>query len=165
MSAVDESQLRMILSGDVDDWLEGLPPYQRRHLEQMLATAEPTEVAITWLSNSGHADTAPFGGVRAAGVLFYDNLLLEIQKLFCGGEEYKEERVELVKVGNTGKMLIVAFISTVIAPHVGAAAVIIGPAVALILAVLGRTAAGTVCEGVSKLIAERKESTPPTSPG
>lgn len=161
MSNAPVTQLEGLLGGSIDEWVEGLPSYQREHIKLMMTSASPTDVAIEWLSNSGSAETAPFGGVRVGATLFYDKLLVEIQKVICGNEEYENERKEIVSAGNAGKMFIVAAISTAVAPHVGAVAVVIGPAVALILAVVGKAATGAACESLTAMIEARSAQAVP----
>lgn len=153
MNDIDPSEL---LAGSMEDWVHSLPSYQRDHVLNMLATSDPVEAATTWLDNSGPKDTAPYGGLRAGAVKFYSNVLVEVQKLLCGGVGYEEERKQLAHSIGAGKMVIVASISTAIAPHVGAAAVVLGPAIAITLGVLGNAGHASVCEALGELIEERK---------
>lgn len=151
----DRASLDNLIVGGVSEWVEALPSYQRSHIERLLATQDPIEVATLWLSASGPADTAPFGGVRAGAARFYDNLLLELQKLFCGGEGYEEDRKQLGQAANAGKLVIVGSISTLIAPHVGAAAAVLGPAIAITLGVVGNAGKASICDALAEVIANR----------
>jgi hypothetical protein len=143
-----------LIEGDVNAWVEALPSYQRAHIERMLKSAGPAEVATLWLTSSGPTDTAPFGGVRVSAARFYDNLLLELQKLFCGSQEYEEDRRQLGQAAGMGKLVVVGMISTAIAPHVGAAAAVLGPAIALTLGVVGNAGRTSICEALNELVAD-----------
>ncbi len=150
------TELESVLQGDVHEWLEGLPPYQRSLVEEMVQRSDDLpDVAISWLAASGPRDTAPFGGVRGGATLFYDNLLTEIQQLFCGEDRYKSEREELKSAAAWTKMGIVSFVAFAIGPHIGVSAVVIAPAVAIVLAVLSRAGRNTVCGRIAALIADR----------
>jgi hypothetical protein len=152
--------LESLLTGDTNDWTAGLPNYQRALVEQMLESQSPTEAAITWLTSSGPNDTVPFGGVRVGAGLFYANLLREMQKLFCGGAGYREERAALANMGTTTKLVFVGFVSTAVAPHVGAAAAVLGPAVALVLSIVAKAGVTTICDGLALAIAEQESDRP-----
>lgn len=150
------ANLERLLGDDIEEWTSSLPSYQRSSIENMLASQDPTEVAISWLTSSGPKDTAPFGGVRTGAILFYENLLKEIQKLMCGSSDYDQERKALVNAASAGKMLIVSTVSIAVAPHVEAAAVVIGPAVAIVLALLSNSGKATLCEGIEMMLADRE---------
>lgn len=153
MNDVNPSEL---LAGSMDEWVHALPSYQRDHVLRMLATSDPVEAATTWLDDSGPKDTAPYGGFRAGAAKFYSNVLVELEKLLCGGAGYEEEKKQLAQSIGAGKMIIVASISTAIAPHVGAAAIVLGPAIAITLGVLGNAGHASACEVLGELIEERK---------
>lgn len=151
-----------LLEGNLRAWVEALPEYQRSHIERMLDSADPIDVATAWLEGSGPKDTAPYGGVRVGAARFYDNVLHELQKLFCGGQGYEEEREGLRKAAGASKLIAVGTISTAIAPHVGVAAAVLGPAIAVTLGVLGNAGKASICETLAEVIAARAVS-PPTS--
>lgn len=151
-----------VLSGDMDEWLGALPEYQRRSIVALLSDHEPVQVATIWLANSGPRDTAPFGGVRTAANNFYDNILKELQKAICESEEYAAERKELAEVTKGGgKLLLVGALSTAIAPHVGAAAAVIAPAVALTLGIVTNAGKATACDALEDLIEHRSVEVSP----
>ncbi len=152
------TELGELVSGDLDEWLDVLPGYQRARLQSMLVTRDPLEVATAWLDASGPMDTAPFGATKSTGERFFDNLLNEMKKLFCGDATYESELKELLSAGNGTKMFLVAGISTVLAPHVGAAAAVIAPAVTLVLAVAGKAGAATACGSLTDIIEARSST-------
>lgn len=140
----------------MDEWLAALPQYQRQSIAALLADHDAVHVATIWLENSGPKDTAPFGGIRTAASNFYDNILKELQKAICGSEEYVVERKEFAEATKGGgKFLLVGALSTAIAPHVGAAAAVIGPAVALTLGVVTNAGKATACDALEDLIERR----------
>ena len=140
----------------MDEWLEALPEYQRQSIAALLSDHDPVQVATIWLANSGPQDTAPFGGIRTAANNFYDNILQELQKAICGSEEYAAERKELAEATKGGgKLLLVGALSTAIAPHVGAAAAVIAPTVALTLGIVGNAGKATACDALEDLIERR----------
>lgn len=141
--------LEDILSGSMEEWLAALPEYQRQSIVALLSEHDAIDVATIWLENTGPKDTAPFGGVRTAANNFYNNILKELQKAICGdGAEYATERKELAEATKGGgKLLLVGTLSTLIAPHVGAAAAVIGPAVAITLAIVANAGKATACQG------------------
>ena len=148
-----------LLTGDMDEWLAALPAYQRQSIAALLGDHDAVDVATIWLENSGPKDTAPFGGVRTAANNFYDNILRELQKAICGGDEYAAERKALAEATKGGgKLLLVGALSTAIAPHVGAAAAVIGPAVAITLGIVTNAGTATACQALDDLITRRSAS-------
>lgn len=144
------------ISGDVSEWLEVLPEYQRQSIATLLIDYDPVQVATIWLANSGPRDTAPFGGVRTAANNFYDKILQELQKALCGSSDYEAEREEIsAATKGGGKLLLVSTLSTAIAPHVGAAAAVIAPAVTLTLAIVVKAGNATACDALAELIEVR----------
>lgn len=119
---------------------------------------------MLWLSTSGPSNTAPFGAVKSVGSRFYENLLIQMKKLICDDEGYEDERGQLIKSMNAGKLFLVGAISAALAPHVGAAAAVIAPAVALTLAVLSATGKATACETLTQMIADRQGLPPDQAP-
>ena len=151
-----DPNLGALLDGELSDWVDALPSYQRDHITALLASAGPIEVAEIWLGNTGPKDTAPYGGVKVVAARFYDNLLVELQKLFCGGADYEADRQNLGNAAGAGKLVIVGTISTAIAPHVGAAAAVLGPAIALTLGLLGNAGQSSICQTLKDIIDERQ---------
>lgn len=152
---MNDVTIKHLLEGGVDAWVAVLPGYQKDHIAEMLKTASPTEVAEMWLSHAGPSDTAPYGGVRVAAGRFYGNLLLELKDLFCGGPKYEEGRHQVAQSATAGRLLLVGVVSTAVAPYVGAAAIVIGPATAITLGVIGNAGQTTVCETLESMIRDR----------
>jgi len=142
------------------EWLTVLPDYQRRIIDTFLAAGDPLMAAEAWLKASGPQDTAPFGaGVGAGRVnIFLLHLMRELHKLLCTDEGYTEERAEVGNAAKLGKSAFVAAIATGLAPHVGVAAVILSPAIVLIMSVFYNAAMSSGCEMLSRSISDLEPS-------
>lgn len=126
------NNLRDIITPGVN-WLEELPTYQRNSITGLLNQGKtPEEAAIIWLSANGAAHTYPFGSQTNTSA-FYNKLILEVEALLCGEDRYVEERKQFLVQYKAGEVYMVSFLSTLVAPVVGAAAAFIAPAIALIL--------------------------------
>lgn len=149
-----DDRLTQALQGDLEGFIEALPPYQRSSVEVMLSRAgTPLEAARLWLEAAGPVDTAPFGGSSKAAQLLLENLVREMAKAICGSEQYQEEREPLLQAASAGKYAVAAAVGAVIGPHVGAAAVVLAPAIVLILSVVAEAGKKTVCEVLDEMIA------------
>ena len=145
------------LSGNLESWISALPSYQSRTISIMLAGREPESVALTWLQLSGPEDTVPLGAVRAGARLFLDRLIEELKILLCsdGDDYYENERQNLLKQAKAGRAALIALIAAALAPHVGASAALIGPPIAIVLALVGRAGQSATCEALQGLISSR----------
>jgi hypothetical protein len=134
------------LFAENDNWLEALPAYQRQTIEALLnAGKTPDEVAQLWLTTSGPANTSPHGAGRFPS-LFYDKLIEEVERFVCDDPTYAAERQNLLHEVGAGKAFLVGAIATALAPHLGVAAAVIGPSIALILQIVSRVGARAWCE-------------------
>jgi hypothetical protein len=145
---------KLVLDSNPDDWLSALPVYQQRGIEALLSGRAPEQAAMMWLTQAGPADTAPFGGLRTGASLLYKNVLVEIRKLLCGDNEYLEERKDVQAAIGTSKVALIATLAAAIGPHLGAAAVFIAPVVAIVLSVVAKAGAVTVCQALEALVEE-----------
>jgi hypothetical protein len=150
--------LVVTLSGELSDWLQALPPYQRGTVTQMLVGSDPIAVSLAWLSSTGPTNTEPFGAIRNAPNLFYDSMLNQLQSLLCGRQEWVKERGELINSAKAGRAAVVTAISGYIAPHLGASPILLAPAVALTLAMLTKAGSDSLCATLSQLIEDRKSA-------
>lgn len=151
-----DSSLAYLFQGNSNEWVGALPRYQQKLIESMLLNSDPVETAIAWLGASGPLYNAPLGAARRATNLFYDNLLSEIHSLFCSDHGYEVERRNLMSRAQAGKTAFVIAVSDAVAPHVGAAPVLLAPAVALTFAVIARAGKDSVCTALAELIESRK---------
>lgn len=136
------------------DWMDALPPYQRRIVSTMLIGTDPLQAADTWLQASGPKDTAPFGAGAGRVNIFLLNLMREMYKLICTNDGYATDREQLVSAATAGKSTFVAAIATALAPSLGAAAVVISPAIVLVLSVCYNAAVSSGCQALYSRISE-----------
>lgn len=153
-----DDDLAVALTGGLTDWLEALPAYQRDTINKMLEGRDPIEVSLAWLSSTGPANTEPFGAIRNAPNVFYDNLLEQLQSLLCSNKSYIKERDDLKGSIKAGRATLVTAVSGYVAPHLGASPILLAPAVALILAVLTKTGSDSLCTTLNQLIEDRKST-------
>lgn len=153
-----DSELSEALTGELTDWVEALPTYQRELIAQMLVARDPGEVSLAWLNSTGPANTESFGALRNAPNLFYDSLLAQIQALFCSEKEYASERKELINSAKAGRTTLVTAAAECIAPHLGVSPILIAPAVALTLAIGAKAGKDSFCATLSQLIADRQSA-------
>ncbi len=148
------------LFSDADDWLEALPSYQRQSVELLLESGKPSdEVARIWLTTTGPSNTFPFGGERFASV-FYDKLLEEIERFICDDARYAADRRQLLQHLGAGKAFFVGAMAAAMAPHLGAAAALIAPAIALILQTVSRMGTRAWCSAR----AQTRDASPASAP-
>lgn len=144
----DEIQmLDSYLTEDPAQWLEGIPNYQRRIVDTLLAQGKAYDAAAeSWLSASLE-NTFPFGGDtqnRGKGV-FLEKLIDEIESYLCGGNKYKAEREKLFGEKSIIRTYVVSSIAVAVAPSLGVSATFLAPAVALVLASLGKITINAWC--------------------
>ena len=153
-----DADLAAAFTGELTDWLEALPAYQRETINKMLVGRDPIEVSLAWLAVQDLQTqnlSALFGSTPN---VFYDSLLEQLQSLLCGKKDYIKERDDLKGSINAGRATIVTAVSGYIAPHLGASPILLAPAVALILAVLTKTGSDSLCTTLNQLIEDRKST-------
>lgn len=134
-----------LVTGELSDWIEGLPPYQQDVVRDLVEASPSLEAAAeAWLNVTPGGDVAPYG-VRETASLFFDKFQDELYKLLCDGASYEATRAELVKELRVGRTAAVAIASAAIAPALGAAAPLIAPAVAIILTAIGHVGLRAWC--------------------
>jgi hypothetical protein len=144
-------------SGSVNDWLAALPSYQKETMSGLLQGSSELEAAVQWLESAGPDQTAPLGAMRVGASLFLDKILSEMHALLCtSNQTYATERSQLLQRAQAGKASLIALMTAALAPHVGAAAVLLAPPVAIALAVVGRASRAATCEAIVALIEERR---------
>lgn len=135
------------LEGDLSEWTAGLPVYQRELLDELISVDPGLDgVAATWLSGgAGSADLAPFG-VAEGRSLYFEKFLDELHDLLCVADKYQEERSELKRQAGSGQAAIVASLTAVIVPVLGAAAPVVAPAIAVVMVLITRMGLSAWCE-------------------
>lgn len=150
---MSKSPLQDALQGSVDEWVNSLPPYSRTSIQNLLASGKtPLEAAEEWLRAVGPTDTAPFGGAADASRLMLHNLLVEMRNVVCGGPEYESQRKEVSQAVGSGKYAIATALGVVAGPYLGAAAVVVAPAIVLILSIVVTAGQKTACQVLDELV-------------
>ncbi|SRR6266536_4453403 len=152
-----DTEFERVFDGELTDWVNVLPAYQQKLVGDMLSNRKPVDVAVAWLSSTGPKDTASFGTIRKGIDLFYDNLLSEIHSLLCRPTGYPDERREVIRSAKVGRTAFVTAVCTAVGPHVGMSPVVLAPAVAITLAVVGQAGRGAVCSSLEQLIEDRRQ--------
>lgn len=121
-----------LFTGDGDSWLETLSHHQRSTINLYKAKGKTAEeIAELWLS-ARPENTFGFGG-QSGQNLFLKSVRLQIHSFLCGGKDYAEDRKKLLEQGDVSKAMLVAALTSAIAPTVGASAVFLAPVVVLTL--------------------------------
>lgn len=151
--------LETMLSDEPGDWLTGLPAYQRESFEQLLSRgASYRDAAATWLTATT-SQTAPFGAVAPSpGPSFLERLYTEIGDFICGSTKYKKERDDLFGKKGLARTYVVSAIAVAVSPALGLSATVLAPAVALLLASIGKIAVNAWC--ASRYLPEREPPAP-----
>lgn len=119
-----------LFTDNEDSWLETLSHHQQKTIalyKKKGKTAD--EIAELWLS-ARPENTFGFGG-QSGQNLFLKNVRLQIHSFLCGGKEYAEDRKKLLEQSDVSKAMLVAALTSAIAPTVGASAVFLAPVVVL----------------------------------
>jgi hypothetical protein len=139
--------LDTLLADDPVKWVQSLPEYQRRTIEDLLARDQSfDDVAQAWITASAEntfrfSATAPVGNKGA----FLDNLKHEIRKFLCGDKAYKKERDGLFGEKGLARTYVVSCMAVAIAPHLSVASAVIAPLIALVLASIGKVTLNAWC--------------------
>jgi hypothetical protein len=147
------------LTGTTSDWVDALPGYQAKLIEQMLAGGDDLlGVSEAWLSTRGPTSTESFGAGRTAKNAFLDSLLTQLCSLLCGTDAaLASERTELIRNAKAGRTALIAATSTLLAGHLGISAILLAAPIALIYAILARAGSDSVCATLEQLIEDRKK--------
>jgi len=139
MNAMDD------LFGSVpDEWLTALPSYQASRVKELLGASDDYEAAAERWLTAKPQQTAPFGSVGSASV-FKDKLWQELEKFLCGDPAYEDQRRGLLEQKPIVHAYAVGLISAALAPAMGASGVFLAPAVALLLACVGKVSLKAWC--------------------
>lgn len=132
-------------SADAIQWLQELADYQRTAADELIGSGLSYEQAAeAWLSNIGPGTTAPFGAGTAGPGLF-DNVKNEINKLVCGDDSYADLRKQTAETWEKYKPGVLMVVSAAIGAALGVAAVVLVPAVALLLAAVAAIGVNAWC--------------------
>lgn len=133
---------------ELPEWLDGLKPYQKDLILEMLKNEkDPEKVAMGWLNSNSLGNTTPFGGEKDPKP-FWDRFKLEFRKFICGDKAYDKERRELSKEVPVSSMLAINVISGALGATIGYSATFLAPAVAILLYSIGKMSVNAYCQNV-----------------
>lgn len=135
-----------IPSGELDDWLAELKPYQSNALKKMMTDMQPEDAAKNWITASGSQNIVNFGGTRDKEP-FWDRFKEEFNKFLCDKESYADEKEELKSEGELTRSYLIGAISAAIGANIGYAATLLAPAVAILLCTVGKMSLNAYCKG------------------
>ncbi|HNX77797.1 MAG TPA: hypothetical protein PKM56_19110 [Candidatus Rifleibacterium sp.] len=131
---------------DLNDWLNGLRPYQKNLILEMLKSEPDHEkVAMGWLNSNSLGNTVPFGGEQDPKP-FWDKFKLEFRKFICGDKAYDNERSQLAKEAPISSMLAINAISGALGATIGYSATFLAPAVAILLYSISKMGVNAYCQ-------------------
>ena len=133
-----------IPSGNLDDWLAELKPYQQRTLREFLNSATPEEAAERWIGATGSKNIVPFGGILDEKP-FWEKFNGEFRKFLCDDDAYIAEKKMLHDESSVSKALLISTISASIGATIGFAATILAPAITLLLFSVAKMGLNAYC--------------------
>lgn len=136
-----------LLSEDPTMWISELPTYQSESIGELLKTGKSyDDIALLWLTATAQ-NTFGFGASKPVGErsTFLASIRAEVRAYLCGDAKYKKERDGLFGEKGVTRTYVVGAIAVTIAPHIGMAAPVIAPIVALVLASVGKIAINAWC--------------------
>jgi len=134
-----------IPSGDIDDWLSELKPYQKNTMLQILNSCSPEEAPEKWITATGHENTIPFGGSRDTKP-FWDKFRSEFKRFICDDNAYAEDKKALIAESSITKPILISVISAAIGATIGYTATLLAPAVAILLCTVGKIGKNAYCK-------------------
>lgn len=136
---------------ELKDWLSELKQYQRNGIQTLIDTYGEEEAAEKWITSNGPSNNVPFGGEAIRDTKpFYDRFKTEFQKFVCGHPNYEEYRRKLGAESPIIKSTYIAIISAALGATLGFTATLLAPAVAILLATIGKMGLSSYCQGVEK---------------
>lgn len=137
-----------LLTGNVAEWLEALPAYQRDPLRELIERGLPVDEVIDRWTSASAENTYRFGTELRTGdkSLFREKFLLELEGFLCGSDKYSKEREGLFGEKSAARTYVVSAIAVGIAPYLGVTGAFLAPIVALTLASLGKISVNSWCE-------------------
>lgn len=129
------------------DWVDELPPSQRLLVRQWLQDAPGAEIVIIEWFDSCQLASRENDGRRLGGSFgqdFYRRFIGELHALLCS-KRRAEERATLLREFKPGQTSFVGAVSAALAPYLGTSSVMLAPAVAITLTVIGSAGLAAWC--------------------
>lgn len=128
-------------------WVDSLPDFQSAPIKSLLAKGLGFEdVAQSYISATA-SNTYRFSATSPVGNKdsFLQNIKKEFRGFLCGDKKYNKEREGLFGEKAPARTFVISTIAVSIAPHLGVAAPVVAPIVALLLAAIGKIAITAWC--------------------
>lgn len=147
------NEIDRLFQGEPGEWITAVPAYHRSSIDELLKQGRGYQDIAELLLTARAEHTYAFGSTtpQKDKNVFIQNLLQEIENFLCGDSKYETERTKLFGEQGLARTYVVSAISVAIAPYLGVSAVVLSPAVALILASFGKITLNAWCQS-------RKES-------
>lgn len=127
-----------------EQWLEGIPEYQKRTLLDMgLGAENGDDIAQKWLGAST-SQTHGFSTEKSSRP-FFDNVRKEIIRFLCDDSAYREVKDQVSKIPGGNPALVVSTITAGVSMVLGTSQVLLNPVVALILYGFGKITKTAFC--------------------
>ena len=136
-----------LFESDPREWVLSLPEYQRAPIVELIQRGNSFEsVAQHWVTATA-ANTYRLGAVANTGdkTTFLASVKVELRAFLCGDKRYSKERDGLFGEKGPTRPFIVSGMAVAMAPHLGVAAPLLAPVIALILASLGKITLNAWC--------------------
>ncbi|MCF6800074.1 hypothetical protein L1M59_28520 [Bacillus sp. ET1] len=114
------------------EWLDTLPPYQKKLVARLIETNGDLDAAATQYFNLNTPNTAPFGAGEKKSI-FLDKVKSEFYGYICGHEKYAEQQQTLFSDVQAGRTFVVSGITSAISPYIGTSSVYLAPIVVMLL--------------------------------
>ncbi len=140
--------MRKIESIGLSEWLLELKPYQRVGIKTLIDSYGEEKAAEKWITFRGPCTNIPFGGENNIDTKpFFDRFKYEFKKFMCGHPDYEEYRRKLGSESPVLKGMYISVISSALGATLGFAATLLAPAVAILLACVGKMGLNAYCQG------------------
>lgn len=130
----------------LDSWLSELKPYQQKTLRQFLLSKTPEAAAEEWLTTLGLSNISSFGGQAFDSKPFWEKFKSECRNFLCDENAYIEEKKGLNQEGVILKTALISAMSSALGATLGTTAILLAPAVTLILVVVGKVSVNAYCK-------------------
>ena len=142
-----ETGIDLMFGEDPIKWVQELPEYQRVVIDELRSSGKSFDViAQTWINVSAE-NTFRFTAMKPVdnNANFLENLKKEVRSFLCNDKKYEKERADLNRQEQPIRTYIIGVIAVAIAPHVGMAAPVISPIIAIILVSIGKITLNSWC--------------------
>lgn len=132
----------------LDEWLNGLKPYQRNTINYLISAYGTEKAAEEWINARGPIQTVTFGGVSDEPISkndYWKRFKNEFDKLICGHPDYQDEHDKFVAAGKPIGLSAISCIASLIAESVGMSPALLIPAVVLLLSTTGKMGVKAYC--------------------